>query len=177
MKNKRFDIIIRYGQLLKDSYDLLKEAVLEARAMQDAKYRVTFEKVSERITLSRYKYYFDYVMFQILVSVGESLAIVEPGGIIRPVRNTDEVHFIMKSRYNPVTYVDKLTGKSGQVGITTKILPDTQFIGKYMESIMSDFADAPYFVEFVVDYEDWKLYHKAKEWKEIKENIKNGITV
>jgi hypothetical protein len=141
----------------------------EWAALSDGPWTIDITPGKRGYQPSRYKYYFDAVLWAILEQAGRHYLVTVPGtGEQRPPRNTDEVHMIMKCLYNPVTL---------QIGRATMTLPgsttdlsDRDFIGNYLEQIMADHMGAPYLVDFV-DYELWKAMHKAGEWKEYKRGV------
>lgn len=132
-------------------------------ALPDGEYTVTIEPGGKSYRPSRYKYYFDSVMFEIIRQAGKHFKVTNHNtGEIRDVKNTEEMHEIMKATYNPITVqagrrVFVLPG-------TTTDLNDREFIGTYLEQIMSDLASPPYLVEFV-DYEGWKALRRANAYK------------
>lgn len=132
-------------------------------ALPDGEYTVTIEPGGKSYRPSRYKYYFDSVMFEIIRQAGKHFRVTNHNtGEIREVANTAEMHEIMKATYNPITVQ---AGRRVFVmpGTTTE-LSDREFIGTYMEQIMSDLAGPPYLVEFV-DYEGWKALRRANAYK------------
>lgn len=132
-------------------------------ALPDGEYRVTIEEDGNSYRPSRYKYYFDSVLFEILRQAGRFFRVTNPAtGEIRDIRTEAELHEVMKGIYNPI-----MVSAGRQVFVmpgTTTELNDREFIGNYMEQILSDFAGPPYLVEFV-DYEGWKALRRAGMYK------------
>lgn len=134
-------------------------------ALPDGEYRITIEPAGKSYRPSRYKYYFDSVLFEILRQAGRHFRVTNPAtGEIREVRETAELHEIMKMTYNPVT-VQAGSRLFNLPGTTTE-LNDREFIGTYLEQIMSEHAGPPYLVDFV-DYEGWKALRRAGIYKQL----------
>lgn len=112
--------------------------------LPDGQYEVQIQPL--RKTPGRYKFYRGFVLPAILVQVGH-LFIIDG----EPITSTDQLHEILKAKYNRGTFLDTSTGETLSIGMSTRILNNDQFINRYQEMIMSDFADHPYYVEF-----NWK---------------------
>lgn len=147
-----------------------KELKEQFGMLPSGRYEVSITPAKDRYTASRYKYYFDCVLWQILNEAGKHYLIVNPktGEERNPV-NTTELHECMKAIYNPVMLT--VNGKSRVIAGTTTDLNDTEFIKKFMEQIIADHSGPPYLIEFI-SYEDWKGLHAANAWHNFKKNYK-----
>lgn len=131
--------------------------------LPDDDYEITIKRARRGYTTTRYKYYFDCVLYEILIQAGRYYRITNPAtGEIRMPNNAIEMHEIMKAIYNPVTV---------QVGRVSLVLPgsttdlsDRDFIGNYLEQIISEHSGPPYLCEIPM-YEDWKEMRKAGKYK------------
>lgn len=142
--------------------------------LKDGGYKIMVERLDKKFSPSRYKYYFDYVMFTILSQAGDFLQIFDRDGKLKPVQSTDDVHAIMKATFNPITFVDVSTGLTGTIGKSTTDLSDRDFIGKFTEMIIAKFSSEPYYCDLSITYDDWKYFHEKKQWYRVKMLIKNG---
>lgn len=132
-------------------------------ALPDGRYTITIETSGKGYRPTRYKYYFDSVLFEALRQAGRYFRITNmETGEQRQPRDTNELHEIMKAIYNPVT-VEAARRVFIMPGTTTD-LNDRDFIGNFLEQIMSDLSGPPYLVEFV-DYEGWKALRRAGFYK------------
>lgn len=164
-----FHIEKQNGLMLKESRELFRDVWGE---LPDGEYRVTIEPDGKSYRPSRYKYYFDSVLFEALRQAGSHFKVINPEtGEIREIRTEIELHEIMKITYNPVTV--QAGSRVFTLPASTTELSDRDFIGKYMEQILSDLAGPPYLVEFV-DYEDWKALRRAGIYKSFHESLGNG---
>lgn len=104
---------------------------------------------------SRYKYYFDSLMKEILKGAGRYYRLVIPTtGETREPRDTAEMHRIMKAIYNPIVLVTE-DGKTRVMAGSTTELNDTEFINEYQEQIIIDHSGPPYNLE-ITDYDTWR---------------------
>ena len=158
------------GNLTRFSRELLEEKLNELGV--EGEFYIGCQKKPDQITKTRYKYYFDCVMFQILWDAGDTLQFIEPGGIMRPVQNTAEVHACMRAKYNSIVFYDSTTQKTVTIAGATKGMSDRKFIGDFMQNIMAEYAGPPHNIEFI-DIEDWRYYHNENDWDSVKEKIKN----
>lgn len=94
---------------------------------------------------------------------------VQPEGEQRTPRDTTELHECMKAIYNPVTLT--VGNKTRVIAGTTTDLNNKEFIGEFLESIISDHSGPPYNIEFI-GYEDWKELHRANAWINFKNTYK-----
>ena len=111
---------------LKDQFDLIRS--------QPGKYDVLIVPVKEGYTATRYKHYFDCVLWQILNEAGRFYLIVNPNtGEQRTPRDTDELHECMKAIYNPITLT--VGNKTRVIAGTTTDLNNKEFIGEFLQQI------------------------------------------
>lgn len=108
----------------------LAEAI---QTLKDGHYNVYFTEF--RNSVSRYKFYWGYVLPAILIQAGHRFQIDG-----QPIRSTNQLHEIMKAIYNSGKVLDTNTGAIIRVSITTTTLNDDQFINSFQERIMSDFT-------------------------------------
>ena len=158
MKTKIFQITRTETDFSGASREIMKE---QFRSLKAGQYKVTIEKVEHgKYTATRYKYYFASVLAAILEKCQNRFSITDHfTGEEHPPRTTADIHEIMKLLFNTITVV---TPKGiFTSGGTTRALSDREFIGEYMETIISEFSLPPYNVEFV-DYEEWKAAMKQK---------------
>lgn len=144
------------------------------KGMDDGMYEIVITKADKKFSPSRYKYYFDYVMFVILMQAGDFLKVFTRDGNVKPVQSTQDVHAIMKATFNPITFVDIATGLTGTIGGTTTDLSDRDFIGKYIEMIIEKFSSEPYYCDLTLTFDDWKYFHQSGDWHKVKELIKEN---
>lgn len=169
--SSRINIEKQSGRLTAQTKDELIEQI---RALEDGPWTVDITPGKRGYTPSRYKFYFSCVLWQILTTAGRFYRIVNPQtGEEREPRNTQELHECMKAIYNPV--VLNVGGKSRVIAGTTTDLTDSEFIGQYLEQIVSDHAGPPYLVEFI-DYEHWKELCKTGQWPDFKKKTESGVT-
>jgi hypothetical protein len=166
----KFQIEKISGQFTQQSRAILKE---QFDALPDGKHDV-LTTPTKRYSATRYKHYFDCVLWQILNEAGHHYRIVnlETGEERRPV-STQELHdLVMKPTYNKVLLM--APGKSMLVAGSTTDLDNKEYFGKYLESIIADHSGPPYNIEFI-SYEDWKELHRANAWINFKNTYKaNG---
>ena len=159
----KFDIEKANGAFTDQSKKTLRE---EFGALVDGKYTI-LAAPAKGYRPSRYKYYYDSVLWQILNEAGQHYEIINPDtGEQRKPRNTAELHTCMKAIYNPVMLT--VNGKSRVIAGTTTDLNDTEFLGKYLEQIIADHSGPPYLIEFI-SYQDWKELHRANAWINFKQ--------
>lgn len=151
------------GKFTIDSRVLLKE---QFDQLLDGHHTVMIEPGKVGYKASRYKYYFDCLMWQLLNEAATHYRFVNPdtGEERKPV-NTTEMHVIMRAIYNPVILV--AGNKTRVIAGSTTDLNDREFIGDYSERIISDHSGPPFNIEFV-SYEDWKGLHAANGWHNFK---------
>lgn len=104
---------------------------------------------------TRYKYYFDSLMKEILAGAGRFYRLVnsKTGETREPV-STEEMHHILKSIYNPIVLVAGDGSIRVMAGSTTE-LNNSEFIKEYQEQIIIDHSGPPYNLE-ITDYETWR---------------------
>ncbi len=166
MSAAKFDIEKSNGVLANHSREIFKE---QFDSLGDGKYTILISP-AKGYRPSRYKYYYDSVLWQILNEAGQHYKIVNPDtGEQRKPRNTAELHTCIKAIYNPVMLT--VNGKSRVIAGTTTDLTDTEFLGKYLEQIIADHSSPPYLIEFI-SYQDWKELHRANVWINFKQTYK-----
>lgn len=135
-------------------------------ALEDGVWQIEITPGRRGYTSTRYRYYFDAVLWAILEQAGQHYMQTDAStGETHRMRNTADLHLLMKMLYNPVTVqVGRLA--MTMPGSTTE-MTDREFIGAYMEQIIADHSGPPYLVDFV-GYDEWKALHKAGEWSEFK---------
>lgn len=166
MSAAKFDIEKANGVLANHSREILKE---QFSALDDGKYTVMIAP-AKGYSPSRYKYYHDSVLFQILVHCGHMHRYINPktGEETYP-KNTAEMHEIMRVLYYSVMIVRGDTIKV--VGKSTTELNDTQFLKEFLQNILVEYSGPPYNIEFI-SYEDWKELHRANAWINFKQTYK-----
>ena len=139
-------------------------------ALPPGKYDVLITPAKDNYTATRYKYYWDSVLWQILCEAGHHHRSIDPktGEETHP-KNTADLHEIMRVFYYPVMVargeVIKVVGKS------TTELTDQQFLKGYLQNILVEYSGPPYNIEFI-SYEDWKELHRANAWINFKQTYK-----
>lgn len=136
-----------------------REIVLEAiRNAPDGRYDLILQGRPEGYSATRYRYYFGHIVTAILLTCSEKFRIVAPNGEMRTPQTVEEMHEVLKFYYNPVTIITPkghfTTGKS------TTGISDRDFVQTYLESIMADFSQPPYNVEFITR-EEWAEIMKS----------------
>ena len=143
MYTRKFNIKKDGGKLTADTREILAEAVSQA---PDGNFEITITQRPEGYRNTRYKFYFGCIVPLILHTCADKFKIVSNTGEMRTPTSGEEMHQVLKYLYNPVSIV---TPKGAFVtGSTTTNLSDRDFIGVYLESIMSDFSNPPYNVDF-----------------------------
>lgn len=139
-------------------------------ALTIGRYDVLITPAKDKYTPTRYKYYFDCALWQILNEAGRYYLIVNPSsGEQRTPANTTELHECMKAIYNPITLT--VGNKTRVIAGTTTDLNNKEFLGEYLEQIISDHSGPPYNIEFI-SYDDWKGLHAVNAWHNFKKNYK-----
>lgn len=148
---------------LKEQFDLIRS--------QPGRYDVSITPAKDKRTATRYKYYFDCVMWQILNECGNMYQTLDPKtGELTTPKNTEDMHWCMKCLYNRKVLI--VNGEAFPVAASTTDMSDTEFIGKFLEAnIIPDHSGPPYLIEFI-SYEDWKGLHAANAWKHFKNTYK-----
>lgn len=159
-------------KLDEDSRQDLGQAI---RDLGKGRYLVNISESNSRgsYSPSRYKYYFDCVLGLAFPKVSKSFAFHKNGKLQHP-KTEKELHAILKAVYNPITIVDTSTGEAKEYGVSTTVLSDSEFIGEYLESIVSDFSSPPYFAypdTGCPTYDEWKQMHKEKTWRRFKDDL------
>jgi len=139
-------------------------------ALPLGRYDVLITPTKDNYTATRYKHYFDSVLWQILNQAGRFYLIVNPStGEQRTPRDTTELHECMKAIYNPVTLT--VGNRTRVIAGTTTDLNNKKFLGEYLEQIIADHSGPPYNIEFI-SYQDWKELHRANAWINFKQTYK-----
>lgn len=139
----------------------------------------TFQVVIEpykpkRFTATRYKYYFDCVLLLAFPRVRERFMLIDKNGEVKNPSSTEELHYCLKLIYNPVTVIDSKSGKSQVIGATTTDLSDNEFINEFMEQIIADFSQEPYYAygdTGCPTRKEWAEMHKKGEWYGFKDSF------
>lgn len=143
MYTRKFNIKKDSGRLTADTREILAEAVSQA---PDGNFEIMIKQRPEGYSRTRYKFYFGSIVPLILLTCADKFKIVSQDGEMRTPTSAEEMHEVLKYLYNPVSIV---TPKGAFVtGSTTTNLSDRDFIGVYLESIMADFSNPPYNVDF-----------------------------
>lgn len=113
-------------QTLADWYDNLPEGVHEVKS----------RKISKTY-LTRYKYYFDYLL-PTIIEAGNFVEIDKETGDTFPMA-TETFHDFLKLHHNSALATDPFTGKITRIAASTTKLTDGDFIGKFEEGIAAHF--------------------------------------
>lgn len=114
----------------------------------------------KQYTKTRYKYYFDCVMRELLEKAGRFYQLVDPvSGDIRHPRNAEEFHYCMKAIYNPIVLIGP-DGKARVTSGTSTDLNDSEFINEFQAQIIADHARPPFCVD-ITSIEDWRESHRT----------------
>lgn len=160
MRTSRFIIQKQNGKMAAASREIFVE---QWKELPDGEYTITIEEGKRGYTSTRYKYYFDCVLFEIMRQAGRFFRVLNHNtGEQRQPANVNELHEIMKALYNPITV--QVNGVTMLIPGTTTELTDREFIGHFMEQIISDHSGPPYLVE-VPMYEDWVELRKKNKYK------------
>lgn len=149
----------RQGKMLLFDKDLFANAWGD---LEDGDYHFLIKKATKGT--SRNKFYWDCVLWCILSQAGEFFIIGD-----RKPDSEEDIHLVLKLKYNPIEIIDTFTGEITRVPGTTKTLTDSEFIGKYEEQIIADFSGPPFLVEFPT-FDQWVEMIKKDEWHERKYN-------
>lgn len=129
------------------------------RSLPDGFYRVVIERVRDGYRKSRYKYYWAHVLPVILYTCQDMIEVMKEEGTFRPVRNTNEIHELLKMKYCPV-FIKTPVGVFQAPKSTTE-LSDSSFIGQFEEAIMAEFSNPPFNCEFM-HRDEWAEMMKNK---------------
>lgn len=143
----------RNGRMLLHDRELFHH---EWSSLEDGDYHIVIKKATKGT--SRNKFYWDCVLWCILSQAGEYFRLGE-----RAPRTEEDIHLVLKYKYNPIDLIDTTTGEITRIPGTTRDLTDTDFIGKYEEQIIADFSQAPFLVDFPT-FEQWVDMIKNDEW-------------
>lgn len=156
-----FEVRIKEGGLSDIDKSIFRK---EFDSLEDGRYKVCFERRKSNCT--RYRYYFDAVLSFALPAAAKVFKVIEKGEE-RPIRNTQELHEIVKGIFNPVLVINPETGEQILKGGTTTSLTDSEFINEYLEKVIAYFASEPFEVVFV-DYQEWGQLYSEGNWYRIK---------
>lgn len=152
--------------------EIMKEMIFDNTPDAYFEFTVT-ERQEVNYTATRYKYYFDCVMYLALLFRGDRFCFInsETGEQTRP-RTTEEMHECYKLEFNSVLVMSKKTGNIYKTAKSTRGLSDRDFIGQYTDEILMDIFESGK-VEDVPTYEEWKEMHKNNKWKSFKVSLGN----
>lgn len=138
-------------QHLKQAFDNLKDGTHEVHLFANM----------ERAYKTRYKWYFAYLLPEIITRCN-ILITCHQTGEERHI-TTGELHQHFKKAYNGGSVVDPLTGKISLVGLSTTKLDDNEFISEFEDKIQFDFMTAfPDAFQDFLDRGTWIDAMKAK---------------
>ena len=115
-------------QTLADWYGNLPEGVHE----------VTAKQITRRY-LTRYKYYFGYLL-PAIIEAGNFVEIDKETGETARM-STETFHDFLKLHHNSALATDPFTGKISRIAASTTGLPDGEFISRYEEEIAAHFQE------------------------------------
>ena len=95
----------------------------------------------------------------ILITAGGHFQVIDGTGV-RAAKNTDEIHQVLKLKFNPVMVLTP--NGAYMIPQSTTELPDGDFIQKYEEAIIIEFSNEPYFCEFM-SREEYAALMKEKK--------------
>jgi len=144
------------GKVIGETRTDFAEAV---KSLPDGWHKVMIEEVRRGYSPTRYRYYFAHVMQSILLTCAHHFEVLD-GETVRPARNTEEIHEVMKQRFNPVM-IKTPFGMYITTSSSTN-LSDRDFIRRYEEAIIEEFSNPPYGVEFM-GREEWAELMKKKK--------------
>lgn len=137
-------------------------------ALSLGRYDVSITPAKDGYRPTRYRFYYDCVLWHILNKAAKYYRIVNPrtGEQTQP-KTTEELHGIMKWIYNPIQISSD--GDVTVIAGTTTDLNDEEF-SEYMENIIVDHSGPPYNIDFIM-YEEWVQMHKRGQWKHYKDGL------
>lgn len=141
------------GKVTQDTRQDFADAVT---SLHDGWHKVVIQEVRKGYTATRYKYYFAHVLQTILMTAGHHFKVMN-GNDIRNARNTDEIHDVLKLKYNP-TIIKTPFGLYITANSTTS-MPDSDFINAFEEAIIAEFSEPPYGCDFM-GRDEWAAYMK-----------------
>ena len=129
------------------------------KGLPDGFHDVVFKQVRRGYTSTRYKYYFGHVLETILGTCAQFFQVFE-NDQARPTANTDEIHEVLKLKYNPVM----VRAPFGMyvVSNSTTNLSDRDFIARFEEAIIIEFSEPPYGCDFM-SREEYAAMMKSKK--------------
>lgn len=150
--------IIKHGGKVLDEYrHEWKETV---KALRDGVYRIQVEE-RKNFTTTRYKYYFAYLLPQIMQHAKPMVQV--PGTGEERHSTVDEFHDMLKLWFNSGIMHNPVTGEPYKIGLSTTGLDDRDFIDEYEERIA---------VEFCTLYPDMELLTRP-EWTSMQKAAHN----
>ena len=129
------------------------------QSLSDGWHKVVIEEVRRGYTATRYKYYFAHVLDTILLTCGHFFQVLD-GETVRPARSTEEIHEVMKQRYNPVM-IKTPFGMYITSNSSTN-LSDMDFINRFEDAIIIEFSEPPYGCDFM-GRDEWAKMMKSKK--------------
>ena len=115
-------------------------------------YEIQIKSKSTAYRSTRYKYYFAHVLTVILITCAKHFQIFnEIVNEFEPVTNTAQIHEALKLKYNPVMV--KTPYGLFTVPASTTGMSDTDFINRFEEMIIAEFAGSPFYCEFMTRQE------------------------
>lgn len=134
------------------------------RGADDGDYDIIIKKATTGS--SRYAYYFDAVMYDLLMQAGHHFRF--SGGA--PIETEEQLHTVMKMLYNPTNIVDPNTGEVFKTPMSTTGMTDRDFIQEFEQQIIADFSQPPYNVEFI-SFDQWVESRTKGTWNERKHHL------
>ena len=144
------------GKVAPDTRQYFADAI---SSLSDGWYNAHIKPVKTTYTSTRYKYWFGHVMETILMTCGRFFEVLE-GDAWRPARTTDEIHEVLKQKYNPImirTPFGIYTASN-----TTTALSDRDFINQFEEAVIIEFSQPPYGCDFM-SREEYALMMKERK--------------
>lgn len=121
------------GKLTADSRQILKDW---HDNLPDGTYEVDFKRMT-RMYLTRYKYYFGYLLPEIIKGCN-LVEIDRTSGETWPMK-TETLHDFLKKHHNSVLATNPFTGELIKVASSTTNLTDGEFIDRYENEIAAHF--------------------------------------
>lgn len=158
------DVSVKNGRVVNGANEL-KEYV---RGLDDGNYIVLPFKAENKTTHTRYAYYYDAFLPDILSKIRGRL-FIRKGCVVRSVDNPRLLHDFIKFKFNFIELVTE-DGMSIRLPDTTKSMTDTDFIGRFEEEIAAYFAQE-YGIE-IISFDDYVRMKRKGNWHSYKENLK-----
>lgn len=119
----------------------------------------TLEIVKRSTYRGRYKYYFAYLLPEIINQVGFKVQEHDTGEL--RTGTVDELHEVLKVQFNPVSVQSPMTGGWSVTGGTTTKLSDGEFIARYEEEIAALAANRG---AELISRSEWVLLKKSEKF-------------